>query len=116
MQQRGVPMIKVSVMIKRKQGMSAAEFHRYWKEKHGPLAMRTQDFMSHFSKYVQCHRIEESPSDYDGIVELWADSIDEIHRAFQSSGYKNVIQPDEKNFCDNSCDIVMWAEEVRMKG
>ena len=117
-------MVKVSVLIRRKQGMSPAEFHRYWKDKHGPLALGVNDFMCHFRRYVQCHQMAEEAlqgmsravSQYDGIVELWADSIEEVERAFDSPGYKTVIQPDEKNFCDDKDVVVMVTEDVLMKG
>ena len=116
-------MVKVSVLIKRKNGMSSADFHRYWKEKHGPLALGVTDFICHISRYVQCHQISKealqamgrAESQYDGIVELWADSIEEMKRAFDSPGYKNIIQPDESNFCDDTDVIFMMTEEVVMK-
>lgn len=117
-------MVKYSVLIKRKQGMSSAEFHRYWKEKHGPLALGVKDFICHIRRYVQCHLLPKeklrgmhhTEFHYDGIVELWADSIEEIERAFASPGYKNVIHPDESNFCDDTKVIFMATEEVVMKG
>lgn len=116
-------MIKLSVLLKRKQGMSPEEFHRYWKEKHGPLALGVTDFMCHIRRYVQSHqlstealhRMHKPVSQYDGIVELWADSVEEMRRAFDSPGYKNVIQPDERNFCDDSEVIIMGTKDVVMK-
>jgi len=117
-------MVKLSVLIKRKRGMTAEEFHRYWKEKHGPLAMGVEDFTRHIRKYVQCHQLppealrhmDHGPaSQFDGIVELWADSVDELERAFDSPGYKNVIQPDESNFCDKDV-VVMVTDETLVKG
>jgi uncharacterized protein (TIGR02118 family) len=121
---RGIAMVKASVLIKRKQGMSSADFHRYWKEKHGPLALRVNDFIRHIRRYVQCHQLPEAALrgmhhatfQYDGIIELWADSIEELERAFDSPGYKSVIQPDESNFCDDKEVIFMVTEEVLMKG
>ncbi len=116
-------MIKVSVLIKRKQGMTPGEFYRYWTEKHGPLALGVKDFTRHIRRYVQCHQLppealrgmDHGGTQYDGIVELWADSVEEIERAFNSPGYKNVIRPDESNFCDDSEVICMVTEEVVMK-
>jgi len=52
------------------------------------------EFMRHFCKYVQCHQIAEAFSDtpgavsqYDGIAETWADSIDEVKCAFDEPRY-----------------------------
>jgi uncharacterized protein (TIGR02118 family) len=113
-------MVKISVLIKRKRGMSLEDFHHYWRYKHGPLALAQQDFICHFTRYVQCHQVApvtgKKAPDYDGIVELWAESTDEVERGFASSDYKNVIQPDEKNFCDDTNVIVMTTESVVMKG
>ena len=113
-------MVKVSVVIQRKAGMTREEFSRYWKDEHGPLALRQHDFIRHIKKYVQCHQIMEgrdtgSLAKYDGIVELWADSLDEVNRAFASPGYTTKIQPDEKNFCDDTNVVIMVTEEVTMK-
>src|SRR5215813_9062981 len=111
-------MVKVSVMLKRKPGMSTAEFHRYWKDVHGPLVLGVPEFMRHFHKYVQCHAIAEAFSDtpgaasqYDGIAELWADSLDEVKRAFAEPRYLEVIRPDEEKFADLANCIFMVTEE-----
>jgi EthD domain len=45
-------MIKVSVLLKRKPGMSPAEFYRYWKDVHGPLVLGVPELMRHVRKYV----------------------------------------------------------------
>jgi uncharacterized protein (TIGR02118 family) len=119
-----VAMVKMSVLIKRKQGMSSKDFHRYWKEKHGPLALGVKDFISHIRRYVQCHQLPaeklqgagRAVSQYDGIVELCADSLEELDLAFASDGYKNVIHRDEANFCDDTEVICMITEDVVMKG
>jgi hypothetical protein len=50
-------MVKASVMLKRKPGMSPAEFHRYWKDVHGPLVLGVSEFMRHFRKYGRCPSI-----------------------------------------------------------
>jgi len=83
-------MVKVAVIVKRKAGMDVQEFHRYWREDvHGPLVCSVPEFIRHFRKYVQSHALEASLSDtpgeaepYDGIAELWADSLDEVKKAF----------------------------------
>src|SRR5215470_3486245 len=95
----GSPMVKVSVMLKRKPGMSTVEFHRYWKDVHGPLVLGVSEFMRHFRQYVQCHAIAEAfvdtpgvASQYDGIAEVWADSLDEVKRALAEPRYLEIIR------------------------
>jgi uncharacterized protein (TIGR02118 family) len=116
-------MVKVSAMLKRKPEMSTAEFHRYWKDVHGPLVLGVTEVMRHFRKYVQSHAIEGAFSDtpgavsqYDGIAEMWADSIDEVKRAFAEPRYLEVIRPDEHKFLDLANCVFMVTEEVPMKG
>lgn len=116
-------MVKVSVLVKRKPGMSPAEFHRYWKDVHGSLVLSVPEFMRHFHKYVQCHQIAETFTDtpgavspYDGIAEVWADSLDEVTRAFDEPRYLEVIRPDEHKFLDLANCVFMVTEEVPMKG
>ena len=47
--------VKMICMIKRKPGMSVEEFHRYWREVHGPLVASTRSGR-HASRYEQNHR------------------------------------------------------------
>lgn len=114
-------MVKVSVMLKRKPGMSAEEFHRYWKDAHGPLVLGISELMRHFRKYVQCHTVAgafgDTPgaaSEFDGIAELWADNLDEVNRAFSEPRYLEVVRPDEHKFLDLAHCIFMVTEEVPM--
>lgn len=116
-------MVKVSVMLKRKPGMSTTEFQRYWKDVHGPLVLGVPEFLRHFRKYVQCHVIAEAFADtpgaaspYDGIAEVYADSLDEVQRAFAEPRYLEVIRPDEHTFLDLANCVFMATEEVPMKG
>ena len=81
-------MIKVSLLLKRKPGMSPAEFHRYWKDVHGPLVLGAPEVMCYVRKYVRCHSITEAfsgtpgaASEFDGIAEMWGDGIDDFNRA-----------------------------------
>ena len=48
-------MVKLTCLIRRKDGMSPEEFHTYWRDHHGPLVMSTQSG-SHVLRYEQHHR------------------------------------------------------------
>jgi uncharacterized protein (TIGR02118 family) len=115
-------MIKVSVLLKRKPGMSSAEFHRYWKEVHGPLLRSVPEVMRYVRRYVQCHSIAETfsgtpgtASPFDGIAEMWGDSIDDVRRALAEPRYLEVIRTDEEKFLDLPNCVFMVTEEVPMK-
>lgn len=114
-------MVKVSVLLKRKPGMSKEEFHRYWKDVHGPLVMGVPEMMRHFRKYVQYHSLAESFTDtpgaasgYDGIADLWADSVDEVKQAFSEPRYLEKVRPDEHKFLDLPNCVFLVTEEVPM--
>ena len=78
---RGRRMVKLVYCLRKKEEVSQEEFHRYWREEHGPLVTSfTKDIDA--VKYVQSHTIDtpinqgliESrglAAPYDGITEVW---------------------------------------------
>ena len=46
-------MMHIHYFITRKASMNDAEFHRYWRETHGPIAAK----IPQLHRYVQSHRI-----------------------------------------------------------
>jgi len=114
-------MVKLVACVKRKAGMSSAEFHRYWRDVHGPTVKSVPEFMRHLRKYVQSHSVSDSlpgfpapPSKFDGIAELWFDSVEEVVKAFSEPRYLEVIRKDEAKFLDLAgCDLFV-AEELMM--
>ena len=114
-------MVKFSVLIKRKPGMSVEAFRRYWTEQHGPLVLSVPEFMRHIRRYVQCYpRLNdwaEFPGvepDYDGIAELWADSFDALKAAFSEPRYLELIRPDEAKFADLASCRFLVCDEVEV--
>jgi uncharacterized protein (TIGR02118 family) len=112
-------MIKVSVMLKRKPGMSPEEFRRYWREVHAPLLLKQPALMRHVRKYVHCYSIADAfagvpgvSSEFDGIAELWGDSVEDVKRGLAEPAYLGVIRPDEEKFLDVPNCVFMVTEEV----
>jgi uncharacterized protein (TIGR02118 family) len=110
-------------MLKRKPGMGLQEFHRYWKDVHGPLVLGVPELMRHVRRYVQSHSIDASLSDtpggsgpYDGVAELWADNLEEVKKAFAEPRYLEIVRSDEHKFLDLANCVFMVTEEVPMKG
>jgi len=96
-------MIKGIATAAKKVGLDDAAFHQYWKETHGPLALQ----MTNLRRYVQSHRVapalpgfEEVP--YDGVAEVWFDTLDELVNLPQNPQYQTGAQADEPKFLDMS--------------
>jgi uncharacterized protein (TIGR02118 family) len=110
-------MIKYIICATRKAGMTREEFSAYWRHQHGPLVKSVPEFMRHVRKYVQCHLVGGAvplgaAGDYDGVAELWFDSVDELVSAFNEPRYLEIIRPDERKFVDLNKCISFITEEV----
>jgi uncharacterized protein (TIGR02118 family) len=103
-------MVKAIYLIRRKPGMSVEDFHRYWREVHGPIAARIPGLR----RYVQCHAIDAgmgAAPDYDGVAEVWFDDTEAVRRAVASPEYA-VAREDERRFIDLERTTLIFTEEV----
>jgi uncharacterized protein (TIGR02118 family) len=96
-------MIKAFALIPKKAGMPQAEFHRYWRDVHAPLAVRIKTLR----RYIQAHRSAhpfpgfDNPP-YDGLAEVWFDDLPTMLGMANDPDYINGAQADEPNFIDTS--------------
>jgi len=100
-------MVKLTCLVRRRDGMSPEEFHAYWRDHHGPLVMSTRSG-SHVRRYLQHHRplADYGAVDvggYDGVTEQWFDSMDE-YRA-------HVAEPD---FAEVWADLPRFLDVERL--
>lgn len=103
-------MLKTSILMTRKDGMSVEEFQQYWKESHGPLAADVPGLR----RYIQCHTIREDydgPPEYDGVAELWWDDVAAFEQAAQTPEFQAVLA-DTQHFVGES--MVLLANEVAL--
>src|SRR5260221_12725022 len=75
-------MIRLTFVLRRKAGMSLADFQKYWREVHGPMVAKHATRLN-ILRYVQVHTLEDPIDDqlagarggmerpYDGVAELW---------------------------------------------
>ena len=116
-------MIKLVFCLRRKPGTTRAEFQRYWRDDHAQLVAERAEVLG-IRRYVQVHTSDEdalhealqarndgSPEPYDGVAELWFDSLD----AFNSgdSGRLQAVSDlldDERKFIDLP-NSPMWIGE-----
>ncbi|MBM4255925.1 MAG: EthD family reductase [Deltaproteobacteria bacterium] len=92
-------LVKGVFLVKRKPGLSVAEFQDYWRNKHAPLVPRTP----HLLKYVQCHVLPETyesefPPPFDGVAELWWPDLAKFKESWASKEIQVEQLTDAKNF------------------
>jgi uncharacterized protein (TIGR02118 family) len=118
-------MIKLVFTLHRREDMTREEFQRYWREQHAPLVQRHADALR-IRRYVQVHArdtdLDEAiagargsePRFYDGVAELWWDSLEELVTAFSSEAGQAAGQElleDEQRFIDLPRSPLWLGEE-----
>ena len=117
-------MIKLTFCLHRLPSLSREDFQRYWFDKHAPLVEQHRTAL-HIRRYVQMHSTTTeindairtgrgAPEMYDGVAELWWDSIDDLEAAItspegQSAGRE--LLEDERKFIDLPRSPLFLGEE-----
>jgi uncharacterized protein (TIGR02118 family) len=116
--------IKLTYCLRRRQGMTLDEFQRYWRTTHAPLVAERAEVLG-IRRYVQVHtsdlpdvhailqgRNGGSPEPFDGVAELWFDSLDAMGSGDPDVARANAeLFEDEKNFIDLASSPLWIAEE-----
>lgn len=117
-------MIKLTFCLHRLPGLSREDFQRYWYDQHAPLVARHRDVLR-IKRYVQMHSATTplndairdgrgAPEMYDGVAELWWESVDDLTHAStspegQASGL--ALLEDERKFIDLARSPLFLGEE-----
>jgi uncharacterized protein (TIGR02118 family) len=119
--------IKAAMAIRRREDVTPEEFHRYWREEHGPLAVRLLEPLK-LRRYVQTHTLDSdlnaqlaaargTVEAFDDVAELWWDSLDELVAAFSSEEGQRAnaaLAEDEARFIDLERSSLFLSEEQVM--
>ena len=123
-------MIKLVFMLRRREGMTREEFQRYWKEEHAELVKRHAELLR-IRRYVQTHARDtdlddalagsrgSEPRQFDGVAELWWDSIDDLVQAAttpEGQTAQNALLEDERRFIDVANSPISLGEEIAVIG
>ncbi|TFH23593.1 MAG: EthD family reductase [Myxococcales bacterium] len=103
-------MVKIVYCITKKPGLSDEEFHRYWKETHGPIAARIPTLRRYVQSHTHAASAELGPVSYDGVAEVWFDDLDSLRLAMNSPEVAAALE-DEKNFIDHSRVALFLTQE-----
>jgi uncharacterized protein (TIGR02118 family) len=119
--------IKLTFAVRRRTDVDPAEFHRYWRDQHGPLVRSLQSALG-IRRYVQTHRVETPLNEvirvgrgalepFDGVAELWWDDLDALVAATSSSEGSAAGQSlleDEAKFIDLEHSALWFGQEVEI--
>ncbi|MBL6617875.1 MAG: EthD domain-containing protein [Reyranella sp.] len=114
-------MIRLEFALRRKPGMSRADFQKYWREVHGPLVARHSTTLG-IHRYIQLHTLDDAINDglaaarggmeapYDGVAELWWTTPDALKGSGDKAAHQELLE-DEKNFIDLPNSPMWYAYE-----
>jgi uncharacterized protein (TIGR02118 family) len=117
-------MIKIVFCLRRRSDLSREEFQDYWLNQHAPLVRSHADALG-IRRYCQVHSIDDaislavagprhSPEPFDGVAELWLDSLDALMTSGGSAAGRaaaSALLDDERRFIDLEHSPLFLAEE-----
>jgi len=105
-------MIRLEYLLRRRTNLSLAEFHGYWRERHGPLVAKNAVALR-IKKYVQVHTDDPlnealreprgAMEPYDGAAEVWWEKPEDLLSALETTEGRQASQElldDEGKFID----------------
>ncbi|MFV0524055.1 MAG: EthD domain-containing protein [Acidimicrobiales bacterium] len=122
-------MIKLTFCLRRRHDLTRDQFQRYWSETHAPLVAERAAALG-ARRYVQVHTIDAdglhrslqrrnggSPEPFDGLAELWFDSVDDFMAGSASAQEAAAaLLADERNFIDLAASPMFLGEEHQITG
>jgi uncharacterized protein (TIGR02118 family) len=117
-------MVKLVFCVKRLPHLSRDDFQKYWRDRHGPLVHEAARALG-IQRYVQVYTLTTplnerlraargSPEEYDGVAELWFESVDALVVAGATAEGRAAgkrLLDDERRFIDLANSPLWLAEE-----
>lgn len=100
--------MQLFAFVKRKEGMSRADFLRYWHDVHGPLIRDTPGLGDRTVSYVQHPAHEHDRSGFDGVAVQEFASWDDFLAMLEGPAGE-AMRADEANFLDQSSIKVVFT-------
>ena len=122
-------MIKLTFCLVRLPHLTREAFQAYWIGTHGPLVASVAETLM-IRRYVQLHSLpaeanapiraaRQAPSEYDGVAELWFDSLEALAANGQrpeAQAAGALLLEDERRFIDLPKSPLWWGEEKPIVG
>lgn len=117
-------MIKLVYCLRKRADVPQDEFYSYWHRKHAPLVKSFAEALR-ARRYVQSHTLDSELNQqltegrgmappYDGITEVWWESLDELRAGLDSesgAAAGRALMEDEARFIDLSQSRIFLTEE-----
>lgn len=115
-------MIRLEFALRRKAGLSRADFQQYWREVHGPLVAKHSTTLN-IHRYIQLHTLEDPINEalasarggmepvYDGVAELWWTSPEALSASGDGAAALLELLEDERKFIDLPNSPLWFAYE-----
>ena len=117
-------MIKLTFCLHRLPSLTREDFQRYWFDRHAPLVAKNSKALR-IRRYVQMHSVtddmneairasRDAPQMYDGVAELWWDTLADIAAATTSAeGIEagRELLEDERKFIDLARSPLFFGNE-----
>jgi uncharacterized protein (TIGR02118 family) len=114
-------MLKVDILIVRKDGTTHREFLAYWRDRHAAFFASQPIVKKTVRRYLQSRTIAHPPAGapvagFDGVAQLWFDDLAGFNDYIESQNYRDVIRLDEGNFVNPEKGKMMFSEEAAIIG
>ncbi|MEP6928475.1 MAG: EthD domain-containing protein [Flavobacterium sp.] len=112
-------MLKFTFLINKVPHMSIKEFVDYHKNHHARLFTSIPETEKYVRKYVVSHPVEVEgfPKPiYDGITDIYFDSMKDFNSFFSSANYLEKVNPDESNFITLNTVVALVSHETGVIG
>ena len=106
-------MIKVVGFVKRRKDLTREQFKDYWLNNHSKLekeSVETTYTRKIVASFATGEKLREEEPIFDGMVELYFDSIEDMRAQFAGQR-REVMRKDEENFVDLSEEPVFVITE-----
>lgn len=103
-------MIRLSVFLKRKPGMSVEEFRRYWHGPHPAFTTKIPGLLRYVQSPAHPSEYEGKTPLFDGIADHWLENEETLNAGLQSPEAQAAIQ-DLENFTDTAANVFFLCTE-----
>ncbi|KAI6084132.1 hypothetical protein F4821DRAFT_262180 [Hypoxylon rubiginosum] len=115
-------LVQMTLFIKKRDNLTYEEFNSYWSGPHVKIFESVPIVRQNIVKYSQFHsnvsvnlpQLGFTPAGYDGGVNLWARSLEDLEAVFNDEEYLTVVVPNGKTFFKYNEMVAMYGwEEVK---